>query len=186
MSIAMITTNVDGKRTASRLARKAVVYLRQSSERQVQNNRESRELQYALVDRARALGWNDVEVIDDDLGASAGFTTAARKGFERLLACIALGVFLVFVLGPAFVFFGLVGAALATQSVHVARALDACEVVARSLASRGRDTRAARRGRGTTRQAPHERPGEDPRETASREAPSTPTRRRGEPSVPKP
>jgi hypothetical protein len=43
------------KLTPDRLARKAIVYLRHSSERQVQQNLESQRLQYALADRARAL-----------------------------------------------------------------------------------------------------------------------------------
>ena len=48
-----------------------------------------RRRQYALADRARELGWNAVEVIDDDLGRSgAGI---ARPGFERLLAAICEG-----------------------------------------------------------------------------------------------
>lgn len=81
----------DDELTEDRRARRAVVYLRQSTERQVQRNRESRELQYALVDRARALGWQRVEVFDDDLGSSAGFAASRRAGFERLLAAVALG-----------------------------------------------------------------------------------------------
>jgi DNA invertase Pin-like site-specific DNA recombinase len=53
------------------LARRAIVYLRQSSPRQVQHNKESQALQYEMVARARALGFRDVEVIDGDLGSSA-------------------------------------------------------------------------------------------------------------------
>jgi len=68
-----------------------MVYLRQSSERQVQHNLESQRLQYALADRARALGWTQVEVIDCDLGASAALGAAPREGFARLLASVALG-----------------------------------------------------------------------------------------------
>ena len=52
------------------LERKALVYLRQSSDRQVRENQESQRLQYALQDRARQLGWKQVEVIDLDLGGS--------------------------------------------------------------------------------------------------------------------
>ena len=59
------------KITPVHLERKAVVYVRQSSARQVQKNTESQRLQYALVARARELGFKDVEVIDDDLGSSA-------------------------------------------------------------------------------------------------------------------
>ena len=39
------------------LARKAIVYLRQSSEKQVRQNKESQLLQYAMAERVRALGW---------------------------------------------------------------------------------------------------------------------------------
>ena len=81
----------DPKLTASRVARRAIVYVRQSSQRQVEHNTESRELQYALADRARELGWKCVDVIDEDLGSSAGFGAAKRDGFERLLAAVALG-----------------------------------------------------------------------------------------------
>ena len=71
------------------LARRAYVYVRQSTADQLRHNPESRRRQYALADRARALGWRDVEVIDDDLGVSAG--GVARPGFERLLAAICGG-----------------------------------------------------------------------------------------------
>lgn len=65
------------------LARRACVYIRQSTPDQVQNNLESQRRQYALVDRAHQLGWQDVEVIDEDLGTSGSGTR--RSGFERLL-----------------------------------------------------------------------------------------------------
>jgi DNA invertase Pin-like site-specific DNA recombinase len=73
------------------LERQAVVYVRQSSARQVQENIESTQLQYGLVDRAKALGWPDhqVVVIDDDLGLS-GQSLEGRVGFQRLLAEISL------------------------------------------------------------------------------------------------
>jgi DNA invertase Pin-like site-specific DNA recombinase len=87
----MTPANTNPKLTPARLARKAIVYLRQSSERQVQQNLESQRLQYALVDRARALGWTQVEVIDRDLGWSAAMGAAPREGFARLLASVALG-----------------------------------------------------------------------------------------------
>src|SRR5438094_1628081 len=73
------------------LARKAIVYLRQSSERQVRQNKESQQLQYAVAERVRALGWKQVEIIDSDLGSSAGIASAQRKGFERVLSLVALG-----------------------------------------------------------------------------------------------
>ena len=56
---------------ATLLQRKAVVYVRQSTQAQVQTNLESRRRQYELVDEARRLGFRNVEVIDDDLGRSA-------------------------------------------------------------------------------------------------------------------
>ena len=49
------------------LARKAIVYLRQSSERQVRQNKESQLLQYAVAERVRALGWKEVEIINSCL-----------------------------------------------------------------------------------------------------------------------
>jgi DNA invertase Pin-like site-specific DNA recombinase len=87
----MTTLVANSKLTAERLARKAVVYLRQSSPGQVQHNLESQRLQYALADRARALGWRTVEVIDTDLGWSASVGAPPRDGFDRLLAAVALG-----------------------------------------------------------------------------------------------
>jgi DNA invertase Pin-like site-specific DNA recombinase len=73
------------------LARKAIVYLRQSSERQVRQNLESQRLQYELAGRIRGLGWQDIEVIDSDLGCSAAMSSASREGFERVISSVALG-----------------------------------------------------------------------------------------------
>ena len=73
------------------LARKAIVYLRQSSERQVIYNKESQILQYTMAERVRALGWKQVEVINSDLGSSAGIAAAQREGFERVISQVALG-----------------------------------------------------------------------------------------------
>jgi DNA invertase Pin-like site-specific DNA recombinase len=73
------------------LARKAIVYLRQSSDRQVRQNKESQLLQYAVAERVRALGWQQVEIINSDLGSSAGLGAAQREGFERVLSLVALG-----------------------------------------------------------------------------------------------
>ena len=70
------------------LARKAIVYLRQSSDKQVRQNKESQHLQYAVAERVRALGWTQVEVINSDLGSSAGIASAQRAGFE---SCPQLG-----------------------------------------------------------------------------------------------
>jgi DNA invertase Pin-like site-specific DNA recombinase len=74
------------------LARRAVIYIRQSSPHQVLTNQESLRLQYDLRRRARALGWReeDIEVIDSDLGLS-GAATAHREGFKDLIARVTLG-----------------------------------------------------------------------------------------------
>jgi DNA invertase Pin-like site-specific DNA recombinase len=74
------------KITPDHLARGAFVYIRQSTADQLANNHESRRRQYGLAERARALGWADVTVIDDDLGRSG--SGISRPGFERLLAAI--------------------------------------------------------------------------------------------------
>ncbi|MEP4685765.1 MAG: recombinase family protein, partial [Rhodopirellula bahusiensis] len=70
----------------------ALVYVRQSSTKQVEENTESTEMQYRLVDRAAAMGWSDerTEVIDDDLGMS-GRSTEHRIGFQRMIAEVSLG-----------------------------------------------------------------------------------------------
>ena len=73
------------------LARRAIVYLRQSSEKQVRQNLESQRLQYEVAERIRALGWKQVEIIDSDLGSSASMGSARREGFERVLSAVALG-----------------------------------------------------------------------------------------------
>ena len=72
------------------LQRKAVVYVRQSSQSQVLTNLESQRLQYDLVKIARQRGFVDIEVIDDDLGRSAS-GTVARPGFDRLLGLLCVG-----------------------------------------------------------------------------------------------
>jgi DNA invertase Pin-like site-specific DNA recombinase len=72
------------------LARPAFVYVRQSSRDQVLHHKESQRRQYGLRDRAQQLGWQEVTVIDDDLGRS-GASTAGRVGFQRLVATVSLG-----------------------------------------------------------------------------------------------
>ena len=72
------------------LKRKAVVYVRQSSQSQVLTNLESKRRQYDLVEVARQRGFADVDVIDDDLGRSAS-GTVARPGFDRLVAWLCAG-----------------------------------------------------------------------------------------------
>jgi DNA invertase Pin-like site-specific DNA recombinase len=70
----------------------AIVYVRQSTQRQVLENQESTRRQYQLAERARQLGWPapQVQVIDDDLGMS-GASSHHRSGFQRLVAAIGLG-----------------------------------------------------------------------------------------------
>ncbi len=72
--------------------RLAIVYVRQSTLRQVEQHQESTRLQYALVERALQLGWarERIEVIDDDLGRS-GASAVDRPGFQRLVAEVGLG-----------------------------------------------------------------------------------------------
>ena len=72
------------------LARSAIVYVRQSTLDQVRHHQESRRRQYDLAEHARALGWREVVVIDDDLGKS-GATAADRVGFQRLVTEVSLG-----------------------------------------------------------------------------------------------
>ncbi|MFH1572393.1 MAG: recombinase family protein [Acidobacteriota bacterium] len=81
---------MNDKITEAHLSRAAYVYVRQSTQLQVQNNLESKRRQYGLAGRAKELGWLQVEVIDDDLGCS-GSGAVARKGFERLVAAVCLG-----------------------------------------------------------------------------------------------
>jgi DNA invertase Pin-like site-specific DNA recombinase len=80
------------KISSTHLARRALVYVRQSSSAQVEHNRESTARQYQLVERATALGWppGQVSVIDQDLGISGSGLTA-RSGFAQMTAEVALG-----------------------------------------------------------------------------------------------
>ncbi len=72
------------------LERKAILYVRQSSAYQVIYNEESRRLQYAMRERLNQLGWNEIEVIDEDQGRSAA-GVVERSGFERMVADVCLG-----------------------------------------------------------------------------------------------
>lgn len=80
------------KVTASHLKRDAYLYIRQSTLRQVLENTESTKRQYALRERAVALGWpiERIIVIDHDLGQS-GASAADREGFQRLVSEVGLG-----------------------------------------------------------------------------------------------
>jgi DNA invertase Pin-like site-specific DNA recombinase len=78
------------KLTPDHLRRKAIVYIRQSTPTQVLIHRESQRRQYGLADHARELGFQNVEVIDGDLGRS-GSGLVERPGFEHLVAEICSG-----------------------------------------------------------------------------------------------
>ena len=83
---------VEQKVRPEHLGRAAIVYIRQSSRQQVLEHTESTRLQYALAERAVAMGWarSQVTVIDDDLGVSAA-TADSRKGFARLVTEVTMG-----------------------------------------------------------------------------------------------
>src|SRR5437868_4391611 len=76
--------------TPGHLARKALIYVRQSTPGQVERNTGSQALQREQVELARAYGWPDdlIEVIDEDLGKS-GSATDRRTGWQRMLDRIA-------------------------------------------------------------------------------------------------
>lgn len=78
------------KLTTSHLSRSACVYVRQSTLKQVNHNKESQRLQYGLINKAKSLGWENINLIDDDLGVS-GSGQARRVGFEKLLANVCEG-----------------------------------------------------------------------------------------------
>ncbi len=75
---------------ATVLKRKAVLYVRQSTQTQVQTNLESQRRQYDLVEEARRRAFVNIELIDDELGRSAS-GTVARPGFDRLVAWLCAG-----------------------------------------------------------------------------------------------
>ena len=84
-----MTPDSEQRISPDHLARAAVVYVRQSSPKQVQSNQESTRIQMDLREKAIALGWPDPVLIDDDLGLSAG-GFAQRPGFQKLLARVAM------------------------------------------------------------------------------------------------
>jgi len=87
----MKSKRISNKIGQHHLDRKAVLYLRQSSDRQVQENLESQRLQYGLADWARDMGWTEVEIIDADLGFSASVGAPDRDGFDRLIELVVQG-----------------------------------------------------------------------------------------------
>ena len=80
------------KLTPRHLERKAVIYIRQSSPKQVRDHLDSQLTQRALVERAKSLGWHAdrIEVFDGDLGQSAT-GGQEREDFKALAAEVALG-----------------------------------------------------------------------------------------------
>jgi DNA invertase Pin-like site-specific DNA recombinase len=92
MDLDCLDLRIPDKIGARHCERQAVVYVRQSTMRQVEQNRESTRLQYGLADRACRLGWRQEQilVIDDDLGRSAA-SALDRPGFQRLVAEVGLG-----------------------------------------------------------------------------------------------
>jgi DNA invertase Pin-like site-specific DNA recombinase len=107
------------KVTARHLARSAYLYVRQSTMRQVVENTESTQRQYALRQRAVALGWpiDSVVVIDSDLGQS-GASAADREGFQKLVAEVGMG--------RAGIVLGLEVSRLARNSTDWHRLLEIC------------------------------------------------------------
>ena len=87
-----MSTYNDNKIASHHRNRQALIYVRQSSMKQVMENTESTARQYALVDTAQTLGWrrDRIDVIDDDLGKS-GSSATHRNGFQRLVAEVAMG-----------------------------------------------------------------------------------------------
>jgi DNA invertase Pin-like site-specific DNA recombinase len=105
----------------SHLERLALVYLRQSSPRQVRENFRSTERQYALAEEAARLGWEAerIVVVDGDLGISGRFSdTRARKGYAQLVARVCLGE-----VGAVF---GLEVSRLARSNAETQRLLEFC------------------------------------------------------------
>jgi len=78
--------------TPVHLARKAIIYIRQSTPNQMLSNQESLQLQYALEQRALDLGWrpDDVDIIDADLGLTGAFAEH-REGFKEIISRVTLG-----------------------------------------------------------------------------------------------
>lgn len=119
MSLDAPHTEPSSKVTPRHLRRDAYLYVRQSTLRQVVENTESTQRQYALRQRAIALGWptERVIVIDSDLGQSAA-SAADRAGFQRLVAEVGLG--------RAGIVLGLEVSRLARNSTDWHRLLEIC------------------------------------------------------------
>ena len=87
----MMTTTAHSKIQARHLTRDAYLYIRQSSLRQMLENTESTARQYALKQRAIALGWRheQVIVVDTDQGQS-GASAVDRAGFQMLVTAVGM------------------------------------------------------------------------------------------------
>ena len=107
--------------TNRHLERSAAVYVRQSTQNQVLKNRESRQRQYGLADRAREMGWPDerILIIDSDLGLSAA-SRGTRSGFEQLCEEVSQGR-----IGAIF---GIEVSRLARNTVEWFQLLDLCRI----------------------------------------------------------
>ena len=112
---------------SSHTCRAAIVYIRQSHPSQVENNRESTARQYALVEKAIALGWaqHQVTTIDEDLGIS-GKVFVKRSGFDHLNAEVAMG--------RVGILLGLEVSRLARSNADWYRLLDMCAITDTLLA----------------------------------------------------
>jgi DNA invertase Pin-like site-specific DNA recombinase len=87
-----VSPEAASKVTAGHLARAAYLYVRQSTLRQVLTNTESTARQYALRQKAVALGWPAEQVITIDVGqGQSGASAADREGFQRLVAEVGMG-----------------------------------------------------------------------------------------------
>jgi DNA invertase Pin-like site-specific DNA recombinase len=115
----MRTDSCHQKVNAGHLKRNAYLYVRQSTIRQVLENTESTKRQYALQQRAIALGWpvEQVVVIDSDLGQS-GASAVDREGFQKLVAEVGMG--------KAGIVLGLEVSRLARNSTDWHRLLEIC------------------------------------------------------------
>src|SRR6202167_1890829 len=114
-----MSTETATKVNASHLKRSAYLYVRQSTLRQVLENTESTQRQYALRQQAVALGWpqDRIIVIDKDLGQS-GASAADREGFQRLVTDVSLA--------RAGIVLGLEVSRLARNSMDWHRLLEIC------------------------------------------------------------
>lgn len=113
-----MSSDTHQKVTASHLKRDAYLYVRQSTLRQVFENAESTKRQYALRQRAFALGWpqDRIHVIDSDLGESGASTD--REGFQRLVTAVSMS--------QAGIVLGLEVSRLARNSTDWHRLLEIC------------------------------------------------------------